>query len=240
MSSDHSDDPSTAIAEEDPQPPRQGRLRRVVIIAGAALALLAVVADGIALHYGERTDVAAAGKETEVAANCPATSGLMQKLKPLVHGEIAALTLASRPVPLPPLSFSGPDGKHLTLADFHGRDVLLNLWATWCVPCRQEMPALDRLEAKLGGQGFEVVAVNIDTARLDRPKAFLSEIGVKSLSFYSDSTADLFQVLRQDGKVLGLPTTILVGKDGCEIGTMAGPAQWDSDEGVALLTAVKG
>jgi thiol-disulfide isomerase/thioredoxin len=233
MSSDHSDTPSTAIEEDDPQPQRQSKWRRVVVITGAALALLAVIADGIALHHGEQT-------EAEVAANCPTTSRLIQKLKPLVHGEIAALNLASKPAPLPSLSFEGPAGKSLTLADFHGRDVLFNLWATWCVPCRQEMPALDRLEAKLGGQSFEVVAVNIDTVRLHRPKAFLDEIGVKSLGFYSDSTADVFQVLKQDGKVLGLPTTILIGKDGCEIGTMSGPAQWDSDEAVALVKALKG
>ncbi|HYP57175.1 MAG TPA: TlpA disulfide reductase family protein, partial [Beijerinckia sp.] len=112
-----------------------------------------------------------------------------------------------------------------------------NLWATWCVPCRQEMPALDQLEAKLGSKDFEVVAVNIDTAKLDRPKAFLNEAGVKSLAFYADNTATIFQNLRTAGKALGLPTTILIGKDGCEIGTMAGPANWDSADALALLTA---
>ncbi len=202
-----------------------------MIAVAAGLVAVALVLYGIATRHG---------KEADVAAACPATRGLAQKLKPLVHGEVAALTLASTPTPLPPLSFSGPDGKPVTLADFRGRDVLLNLWATWCVPCRQEMPALDRLEAKLGGRDFVVVAINIDTARLERPKAFLNEIGVKSLGFYSDSKADVFQVLKQDGKMLGLPTTILVGRDGCEIGTLAGPAQWDSDDGLTLLRAVKG
>ena len=138
---------------------------------------------------------------------------------------------------MPELSFSGADGKTVKLTDFRGRDLLLNLWATWCVPCRQEMPSLDRLEGKRGGPDFQVVAVNIDTARLDRPKAFLSDIGVKNLAFYADNTANVFEVLKQDGKVIGLPTTILVGKDGCDVGVMAGPAQWDSQDALALFSA---
>lgn len=99
------------------------------------------------------------------------------------------------------------------------------------------MPALDRLQGALGGEDFAVVAVNIDTARLERPKAFLNEIGVKNLTFYADATADIFQALKQGGKVLGLPTTVLIAKDGCEIGTMAGPAQWDSQDALAFLKA---
>ncbi|MGH7880769.1 MAG: TlpA disulfide reductase family protein, partial [Candidatus Binataceae bacterium] len=112
--------------------------------------------------------------------------------------------------------------------------------ATWCVPCRQEMPALDRLQGILGAKDFAVVAVNIDTARLDRPQAFLRETGVKNLKLYTDNTAAAFQTLKQAGKVLGLPATILIGKDGCEIGTMSGPAQWDSEDALALLNAIQG
>ena len=102
------------------------------------------------------------------------------------------------------------------------------------------MPALDRLQGMLGSKDFAVVAVNIDTARLDRPQAFLNEIGVKNLKLYTDNTAAAFQTLKQTGKVLGLPATILIGKDGCEIGTMAGPAQWDSEDALALLNAIQG
>lgn len=204
----------------------------VLIAAVAVLVVVGLVLYGIQPRSGKETRTA--------AANCPQTEGLAEKLKPLTHGEVAALALSSKPKPLPPLSFSGPDGKPLTLADFHGRNILLNLWATWCVPCRQEMPELDRLQGDLGGQAFEVVAVNIDTSKLDRPKAFLSETGVKNLHFYADNKADIFQVLKQEGQVLGLPTTILVGKDGCEIGMMSGPAKWDSEEAQALIKAIKG
>jgi thiol-disulfide isomerase/thioredoxin len=173
--------------------------------------------------------------ETASAA-CASSRAVVNRVAPLAQGEIAALALSNDPQPMPDLTFSGADGKPVKLADFRGRNVLLNLWATWCVPCRQEMPALDRLEGKRGGPDFQVVAVNIDTARLDRPKAFLNEIGVKNLAFYADNTANVFQVLKQDGKVLGLPTTILVGKDGCDIGIMAGPAQWDSQDALALFS----
>jgi thiol-disulfide isomerase/thioredoxin len=155
-----------------------------------------------------------------------------------VHGEVAALSLLRNPAPPPDIEFDKPDGSKTKLSDFKGKTVLLNLWATWCVPCRKEMPALDRLQGALGSDQFEVVAINIDTARLDKPKAFLHDVGVTKLTFYADPSADVFQVLKRTGKVLGLPTTILIGKDGCEIGTMAGPAEWDSPDALNLIRAV--
>jgi thiol-disulfide isomerase/thioredoxin len=183
---------------------------------------------------------APSGKETAETPACPGAAELAARVKPLVHGEVAALTLAPRPNPLAELAFATPEGTKASLADFKGRTVLLNLWATWCLPCRQEMPALDRLQGMFGSKDFAVVAVNIDTAKLDRPKAFLQEVGVKNLKLYTDNTAAAFQTLKQAGKVLGLPTTILIGKNGCEIGTMAGPAQWDSEDALALLNAIQG
>ena len=208
-------------------------MSRGVAFAAGALAFMAL---GLVL-YGIK---APGGKETAETPACPGAAELAARLKPLVHGEIAALTIATEPKPLPELGFATPEGTKASLADFRGRTVLLNLWATWCVPCRQEMPALDRLQGMLGSKDFAVVAVNIDTARLDRPQAFLNEIGVKNLKLYTDNTAAAFQTLKQTGKVLGLPATILIGKDGCEIGTMAGPAQWDSEDALALLNAIQG
>jgi thiol-disulfide isomerase/thioredoxin len=172
-----------------------------------------------------------------VVANCAPERDLVAQLKPLVFGEVAALNLNPSPKPLPALSFNGPDGVKTSLAAFKGKIVLLNLWATWCVPCRQEMPSLDKLEGDLGSDRFQVLPINIDTTRLERPKAFLNEIGVQKLGLYTDPTADVFQALKQTGKVVGLPTTILVGRDGCELGTMSGPANWGSPEAAALITA---
>ena len=118
--------------------------------------------------------------------------------------------------------------------------MLLNLWATWCVPCRKEMPALDALQAKLGSDKFEVVAVNIDTRNLDKPKTWLKEVGVKRLGYYADPSAKVFQDLKAIGKAFGMPTTLLVDPQGCELGTLAGPAEWASDDAVKLIEAALG
>jgi thiol-disulfide isomerase/thioredoxin len=172
---------------------------------------------------------------------CPAASlAAAQRLGPLAHGEVAALAVARTPQPAPTLSFAAADGAKRTLADYKGRAVLLNLWATWCVPCRAEMPALDRLQAEVGGPGFEVVAVNVDTARLERPNKFLDEIGVSHLARYADPSGDAFETLRLAGKALGLPTSLLIDAQGCEIGAVAGPANWSSPEALAAIKALQG
>jgi thiol-disulfide isomerase/thioredoxin len=221
------------MTQNDSKKERVPLVSRWGAFAAAALACLAL---GIVL-YGIKTP---GGKETAETPACPGAASMAARLKSVVHGEVAALTLATQPKPLPELAFDTPEGTRASLADFKGRTVLLNLWATWCVPCQLEMPALDRLQGMFGSKDFSVVAVNIDTARLDRPQAFLREIGVKNLKLYTDNKAAAFQTLKQAGKVLGLPTTILIDRDGCEIGTMAGPAQWDSEDALALLNAIQG
>ena len=196
---------------------------------GAPLATVAVLAGLYAMGaFGDATPAACRSAGTAAA-----------RLKPLAHGEVAALAVAETPRPAPSLSFKDADGASRTLADFKGRTVLLNLWATWCVPCRKEMPALDRLQAALGGPDFQVVAVNIDTAKLDRPKQFLVEAGVTHLPLYTDSTAGAFQALRAEAGALGLPTTLLIDRAGCTLGTVAGPAEWDSPDVQALVRAAK-
>ncbi len=208
------------------------RIRRIGI-AGGAVALAALAA--VAVLYGKAP---APGK---AEADCPASSAQRSaRLAPLAHGDIAALAVERTPRYATPIAFDGPDGHKLTLADFRGRALILNLWATWCVPCRAEMPALDRLQARAGAADFEVVAVDVDTARLDRPKAFLDGIGVKSLARYADPSADSFESLRVAGKALGLPTSLLIDKDGCELGVVAGPVNWDSDDAAKVVEALKG
>jgi thiol-disulfide isomerase/thioredoxin len=203
-------------------------------------AFAALAAACFALLLGLYVSRLPGGKQrAPVDPACIDTAKTAERLRPFVHGEIAALTLASYPKPLPAISFSTPDGAKATLADFKGRTVLFNLWATWCIPCRLEMPALDSLQEKFGGKDFAVVAVNVDTARPDRPKAFLDEVGAKNLTLYTDAKAEAVESLKQAGKLLGLPTTILIGKDGCELGTLAGPAQWDSQDALALLAAIQ-
>lgn len=179
------------------------------------------------------------GKQVAHSGACARSLDLAQAVDPLVRGEIAALSLAGRPNELTPIAFDDADGKKTTVGAFKGKTILLNLWATWCVPCRTEMPALDKLQADLGSDKFAVVPVNIDTVRVDKARNFLKDIGASSLPFYSDDTADILQALKRNQKVVGLPTTVLIGADGCEIGTMAGPAQWDSPEAKALIKTLE-
>jgi thiol-disulfide isomerase/thioredoxin len=162
---------------------------------------------------------------------------LSRKLAPLAHGEVAALTMASAPLRLPDLAFEDADGQPRKLSDWRGRTVLVNLWATWCVPCRKEMPALDRLQARLGGKNFDVVAINIDTRDSAKPRNFLKETNLTRLSYYSDQKAKVFQDLKAIGRALGMPTSVLVDAQGCEIATIAGPAEWDSDDALKLIAA---
>jgi thiol-disulfide isomerase/thioredoxin len=212
----------------DSLPPR----RRNVLLA--VLGALAVVAAGAVL-YGT---VAPAGK---AVSDCPADSAkLAARLAPFAKGELAALQLSSEPRRAIQVAFERDGGAKLTVADFKGRPILLNLWATWCIPCRAEMPALDRLQAAKGGPGFEVVAVNVDTARLERRAAFLDSVGVKSLTRYADPSGDAFETLHKDGKALGLPVTLVIDKDGCEVGAVEGGAKWDSAEARALVETLKG
>jgi len=170
-------------------------------------------------------------------AACRGAVQTAARISPLVHGQVAALAVADTPFRVPDLSFKDAHGQDRTLADWRGRTVLLNLWATWCVPCRQEMPALDTLQADLGSSKFQVVAVNIDQRDAQKPRDFLKQVGVTHLAFYSDDTAQVFETLKTAGKAFGMPTTLLVDPKGCEIGDMAGPAEWSSADGLKLVRA---
>lgn len=171
---------------------------------------------------------------------CRPAVDLAKKIAPLARGEVAALTMASSPLRVPDLTFDDGDGKPRKLSDWRGRTVLVNLWATWCVPCRTEMPALDELQHKLGGPAFEVVAINIDTRDLEKPKTFLKEANLTRLGYFTDPKAKVFQELKSVGRALGMPTSVLVDGAGCEIATIAGPAEWASDDAVKLIKAATG
>ena len=127
----------------------------------------------------------------------------------------------------------------MTLADRAGKVLLVNLWATWCAPCRKEMPALDALQKEAGGDDFEVVAVNVDTGGDEKPKKFLGEIGIENLAFYRDDTLELFNTLKRRGLALGLPVTLLVDREGCLMAHMNGPAEWAGEDARRLISAVR-
>jgi len=214
----------------DTPPPRPAAKSRIPLAAGV------VVAGALAVFAG----VYAIGSFKRAPSGESACSGaveLARKIAPLAHGEVAALTMATTPLQLPDLAFEDAEGKPRKLSDWRGKTVLVNLWATWCVPCRKEMPALDSLQAKLGGKDFEVVAVNIDTRDPDKPKNFLKEASLTRLGYFSDSKAKVFQDLKSIGKALGMPTSVLVDGQGCEIANLAGPAEWASDDAIKLIQA---
>lgn len=141
------------------------------------------------------------------------------------------MTPHAAPRPLPDIRFMDGGGRAMSLADFRGRAVLLNLWATWCVPCITEMPTLERLQAELGGPDFEVVALSIDVGGLAAVQKFYRALGLKALGIYVDKHATSKRAL----KVPGIPTTLLIDGAGREVARLVGPAEWDSPEAITLI-----
>ena len=162
--------------------------------------------------------------------------GAYFSLRPATRSEPTAhngpvLRAHAAPRPMPELAFADGRGTGRTLAGFKGRVVLLNVWATWCVPCREEMPALDRLQQKLGAPGFEVVALSIDAGGAAAVKRFYDEIGIRALAIYVDPASRAMGALG----LVGIPTTVLIDRQGRELGRRTGPAQWDGAEAVRMI-----
>ena len=207
-------------------------------LVAIAIALGAVV--GAAGIYWKASPSGNAPATESLAAACKADPETLATLKPLAKGEVAAMAVREEAIGLPELGFVSAEGEALTLADFAGQALLVNLWATWCAPCRAEMPALAELQAELGGDDFKVLAINIDTGDVAKPKAFLDEIGVSNLGLYRDASMGVFNTLKKEGLAFGLPVTLMIGKDGCMLGAMNGPAEWASADAKALAGALKG
>jgi thiol-disulfide isomerase/thioredoxin len=142
----------------------------------------------------------------------------------------------SEPKPVPELTFLDAEGNEVSLADFQGEVVVLNLWATWCAPCRREMPSLDRLQAKFGGDGLEVIALSLDRGDVAKTRAFFDELEIANLAVYRDPQARAGRELGAPG----LPTTIVIDRTGQEVGRLLGPAEWDSDDALTVIEALLG
>jgi thiol-disulfide isomerase/thioredoxin len=214
----------------DPFPPGRSMFRRIPIALGA-------ISVGCAMGFAGIYGITGLKRAAMADVPCGSAVELSKKLAPLATGEVAALTMATKPLQMPDLAFVDGDGASKKLSDWKGRTVLLNLWATWCVPCRKEMPALDNLQGKLGSDKFAVVAVNIDTRNPEKPKAFLQDGNLTRLGVYTDAKAKVFQDLKSIGLALGMPTSVLIDGQGCEIGNIAGPAEWDSEDALKLINA---
>ncbi|HEX2114112.1 MAG TPA: TlpA disulfide reductase family protein [Alphaproteobacteria bacterium] len=150
---------------------------------------------------------------------------------PEFRGAIGPFVTHAAPAPVPPLAFADATGRSVSLDDFKGKLVLLNLWATWCGPCVEEMPSLDRLQAKLGSADFAVLALAMDKQGRALVEPFLAKLGVTNLPMYLDPSGAAIRAL----KARGLPTTLLIDREGREIGRLEGAAAWDSEAAAAFL-----
>jgi thiol-disulfide isomerase/thioredoxin len=210
---------------------------RLILMAAVA----GVVAGGIAVYvsggYSGNQPGGAVAEGSGEADSCAAKAEKAKAVAASATGDVAAMLPADPPQSLKFIAFNGLDGKPTTLEAMAGKTLLVNLWATWCAPCRAEMPALDALQASKGGQAFEVVAINVDTGDDTKPKKFLAETGVKTLGYYRDATMGVFNALKERSLALGLPVTLLVDAEGCLIAGMNGPANWAGVDAEKLIDA---
>ncbi|WP_072370832.1 TlpA disulfide reductase family protein [Hyphomicrobium sp. NDB2Meth4] len=199
--------------------------RSLVFVWIAALAAIVAFAAVYVTMGGPDNQGAATsgGKAHEAAA----------RGNPLSTGAMTTFVFKPQPEALPDIRFVNGQGTEVGLDSLRGKVVLLNVWATWCAPCREEMPALNRLQEALGSDKFEVVALAVDKSGIEGARKFLTDIKADKLAVYADPTAKEGTTL----KVIGMPTTILIDADGKEIGRLIGPAHWDSADAKRLIEA---
>ena len=161
----------------------------------------------------------------------PAVQGSVSRA--LAIGAMAAFVVKAERKPAPEISFTPENGQATSLAPWKGRVVLVNLWATWCAPCRKEMPALAALQSEMGSKDFEVVAISVDRKGLEISAQFLKEVGATALKLYADPSTEALSQFQ----AVGLPASILIDRQGREIGRLLGPAEWNSPEAKALIKA---
>src|SRR5258708_1868309 len=159
---------------------------------------------------------------------------VMTSLFAAAQAPLKSLVLHDEAKPVASFAFDDAQGRSRTLADFKGKVVLLNIWATWCIPCRKEMPALDRLQGAMGSPDFEVVPVSIDRGGIEKVRAFYAEIGVRHLAMYIDVSGQALRAVR----AVGLPTTLVIDPAGQEVGRVVGPAEWNSSEIADILRPI--
>jgi thiol-disulfide isomerase/thioredoxin len=176
------------------------------------------------------------------ATSCDVQPGPAQIIDAAATGELAALNGTGTGRGYADMAFKDADGTDMTIADFKGKALLVNFWASWCVPCREEMPALDALATKYNSDKFLVLPVNLDIGAggQEKAQAFLDEGQFDNLPLYADNTFAAFERLKREAVAIGLPATLLLDADGCEIAVLQGPAEWHSRDGEAVVEALIG
>ena len=210
----------------DTQAPRRGATSRVRLwvilgLAGLAVAIAAWVMLG---NAGQ-------------AKECPVQAEDAAAIGEAAVGELAALNGTGEGRGYATMAFKDAAGKDMTIGDFKGKALLVNFWASWCVPCREEMPALDALATKYNSDAFMVLPINLDIGEggLEKAQGFLDENSFTNLPLYADNTFAAFERLKQQAVAVGLPATLVLDENGCELAVLQGPAHWDTPDGEAVI-----
>lgn len=215
----------------DTHAPRPGATRsvRLAIILGLAGLVVAIAAWVVLGNAGQ-------------ARECPVQEEAAQAIGDAAVGELAALNGTGEGRGYSTMAFKDAQGQSMTVADFKGKKLLVNFWASWCVPCREEMPALDALATQYNSEQFMVLPINLDIGAggLEKAQAFLDENKFSNLPLYADNTFAAFERLKQQAVAVGLPATLVLDENGCELAVLQGPAEWNSDDGRAVIEALLG
>lgn len=216
------------MTQPSPDPRARPTVSRVLVGA--------VVVAGLALAIGFGLGNLPAAQ----ASQCTAQPDKASAIDAAATGHLAALNGTGTGRGYADMGFTTADGQPTSIAAFKGKALLVNFWATWCVPCRAEMPALDALAADLNSDDFMVLPVNLDLGEggIDKARTFLADEQLQNLPLYADSSFAAFERLKTEAVAIGLPATLLLDKDGCELAVLQGPAEWDSDDGRRVIAAL--
>ena len=217
------------MSEPENPRPRQTPIR--LVLAALGVAALAIAAS---LWWGNAALVSPAQ-----ALPCGPQPAAAKALEAAAVGELAALNGTGTGRSYTDLAFTDANGAPHTLKDFNGKTLLVNFWASWCVPCRAEMPALDKLAAAEDGPDFMVLPINTGEADPSKGKAFFAAGGWSHLPLYIDPNFAAIERLKTTAVSAGLPATVLLDKKGCEIAVLQGPAAWDTPDGKKVIEALK-
>lgn len=203
-------------------------LPRIALAIGGVAAALAILA-GVLVFNG-----------TSVAKECPVQAGKAAAIDAAAVGELAALLPTGEGRGYSTLKFQDAESRPTSIAAFAGKLLVVNFWASWCVPCRAEMPELDALAAKYNSDRFEVLPINLDIGEsgLQKARDFLAEGNWPHLPLYADPSFAAFERLKTQAVAIGLPATLLLDENGCELAVLQGPAEWNSPDGHAVVEAL--
>jgi thiol-disulfide isomerase/thioredoxin len=213
----------------DTNAPRTGAFNRTRVLVVVGVAVLAVaIASWVLLGNGAST------KE------CPVQAEAASAIDFAAVGELAGLNPTGEGRGYATMAFKDAAGKAVDIADFKGKGLLVNFWASWCVPCREEMPALDALAAKYNSDDFMVLPINLDIGEdgLGKARKFLEDNKFANLPLYADNSFAAFERLKQEAVTVGLPASLILDQNGCELAVLQGPAHWNTPDGYAVIDAL--